>query len=137
KKNIILQGPPGVGKTFFARRLAHAFVATIDPNRTRAVQFHASYAYEDFVQGYRPDGKGGFERKDGVFLRFCHRAMADPGRRYVFIIDEINRANLSKVFGELLMLIENDKRDAEFALELAYSTESDDRFYVPANVHIV
>jgi len=63
--------------------------------------------------------------------------MADPGRRYVFIIDEINRANLSKVFGELLMLIENDKRGAEFALELAYSTESDDRFYVPANVHII
>jgi 5-methylcytosine-specific restriction enzyme B len=137
KKNIVLQGPPGVGKTFLARRLAQAFVRTADPNRTRVVQFHASYAYEDFVQGYRPDGKGGFERKDGVFIRFCRRALADPGRRYVFVIDEINRANLSKVFGELLMLIESDKRNEQYAVELAYSTEEDARFYVPENVHII
>jgi 5-methylcytosine-specific restriction protein B len=137
KKNIVLQGPPGVGKTFLARRLAQAFVRTTDPNRTRVVQLHASYAYEDFVQGYRPDGKGGFERKDGVFIRFCRRALADPGRRYVFVIDEINRANLSKVFGELLMLIESDKRNELYAVELAYSTEEDARFYVPENVHII
>jgi 5-methylcytosine-specific restriction protein B len=101
------------------------------------VQFHASYAYEDFVQGYRPDGKGGFERKDGIFLRFCKRAEADLENKYVFIVDEINRANLSKVFGELLMLIESDKRDESFAVDLAYSTGDDKRFYVPDNVHII
>lgn len=137
KKNIVLQGPPGVGKTFLARRLAQALTQTPDADHTAMVQFHASYAYEDFVQGYRPDGKGGFERKDGVFIRFCRRALADPGRPYVFIIDEINRANLSKVFGELLMLIESDKRIDQYAVELAYSTEDDPRFYVPANVHII
>ena len=137
KKNIILQGPPGVGKTFFARKLAHAFIGAKDQDRIRAIQFHPSYAYEDFVQGYRPDGKGGFERKDGVFFQFCERARADPGRMYAFIIDEINRANLSKVFGELLMLIEHDKRGEEYSVDLAYSTEEDSQFFVPSNVHII
>ena len=137
KKNVILQGPPGVGKTFFAQRLAQVFSGGDDPNRIRLVQFHASYAYEDFVQGYRPDGKGGFERRDGIFVRACHVAKADPAQPYVLIIDEINRANLSKVFGDLLMLIESDKRDKKYALELAYSTEDDDRFYVPENLHVI
>ncbi|WP_439395171.1 MrcB family domain-containing protein [Bradyrhizobium sp. PMVTL-01] len=136
-KNIILQGPPGVGKTFFAQLLAQSFLGRISSERIRNVQFHASYAYEDFVQGYRPDGKGGFERKDGIFLRFCKRAEADLENKYVFIIDEINRANLSKVFGELLMLIESDKRDESFAVDLAYSIGDDKRFYVPDNVHII
>lgn len=137
RKNIILQGPPGVGKTFFARRLAQAYVGTKDPDRIATVQFHASYAYEDFVQGYRPDGKSGFERRDGAFLRFCRRALTDPARPYVFVIDEINRANLSKVFGELMLLIEFDKRHADFAIELAYSIEGEPPFHVPANVHII
>ncbi|MBR1270454.1 AAA family ATPase [Bradyrhizobium sp. AUGA SZCCT0222] len=136
-KNVVLQGPPGVGKTFIARRLADAFLGAVDPERVQFVQFHASYAYEDFVQGYRPDGKGGFLRKDGVFLRFCRRAAADISRPYVFIIDEINRANLSKVFGELFMLIERDKRKKDFAVELAYSTDDDEPFFIPSNIHIL
>jgi 5-methylcytosine-specific restriction protein B len=100
------------------------------------VQFHQAYAYEDFVQGYRPDGEG-FQRRNGVFHRFCADAKDDPDRAYVFIIDEINRANLSKVFGELMMLIESDKRGKKWAVPLTYGHDQDEPFYVPSNVHIV
>ena len=68
------------------------------------VQFHQSYAYEDFVQGWRPKTEGGFRLRNGVFVEFCNRARIDFGRAYVFIIDEINRGNLSKILGELMML---------------------------------
>ena len=98
------------------------------------VQFHQSYAYEDFVQGYRPTDEGGFELKDGVFHRFCKRARANPDTPHVFIIDEINRGNLSRIFGELLMLIEADKRSKDYAVALIYS---DKRFHVPKNVYIL
>ena len=93
KKNLILQGPPGVGKNFIARKLAYALIEARDDGRIEMVQFHQSYSYEDFIRGYRP-GKGGqFELKDGIFFNFCSRANADPDRPYVFIIDEINRGN--------------------------------------------
>ena len=98
------------------------------------VQFHQSYAYEDFVQGFRPNKKGGFDLKDGVFHRFCARAGATLDTPHVFIIDEINRGNLSRIFGELLMLIEADKRSEEYAVALTYS---DKRFHVPHNVYIL
>ena len=134
RKNLILQGPPGTGKTFIARRIAWCLIGRMDSKPIEMVQFHQSYAYEDFVQGYRPTKDGGFRLKDGVFHRFCKRARANPDTRHVFIIDEINRGNLSRIFGELLMLIERDKRSDDYAVSLTYS---DKRFHVPANVFIL
>jgi len=130
KKNIILQGPPGVGKTFAAERLAYSIMGEKDPNRVMVVQFHQSYSYEDFVMGYRPNANG-FSLMKGPFYTFCKEAEPDD-RPYFFIIDEVNRGNLSKIFGELLMLIENDKRGKP--IRLLYS---DEQFAVPPNVHII
>jgi len=137
KKNIILQGAPGVGKSFIAKRLAFALIGHNAPSRVEAVQFHQSYAYEDFVQGYRPTSGGGFELRDGVFLRFCQAALTDPSRNYVLIIDEINRGNLSKIFGELMLLIEQDKRDPGWATRLTYARTNDRKVYVPENLFII
>jgi 5-methylcytosine-specific restriction protein B len=131
KKNIILQGAPGVGKTYAAKRLAYSIMGKRDTSRIMMVQFHQSYSYEDFIMGYRPT-KDGFEITAGPFYQFCKTAQDDNERDYFFIIDEINRGNLSKIFGELLMLIENDKRGEK--LRLLYSNEL---FSVPKNVHII
>ena len=134
RKNLILQGPPGTGKTFIARQIAWCLIGRKDNVPVEMVQFHQSYAYEDFVQGYRPTDNGGFKLKNGVFHRFCERARAKTDTRHVFIIDEINRGNLSRIFGELLMLIESDKRSEDFAVALTYS---DKQFHVPKNVFIL
>lgn len=131
KKNIILQGSPGVGKTFAAKRLAYSIMGVKDKDRVMMVQFHQSYSYEDFIMGFRPSATG-FELKKGTFYNFCKKAETDSDNDYFFIIDEINRGNLSKIFGELFMLIETDKRGIE--LQLLYS---DERFSVPANVYII
>ena len=131
KKNVILQGAPGVGKTFAAKRLAYSIMEVKDPHRVMMVQFHQSYSYEDFIMGFRPSEKG-FELKRGVFYNFCKDAEIDSENEYFFIIDEINRGNLSKIFGELFMLIESDKRGVE--LQLLYS---DEKFSVPDNVYII
>lgn len=137
KKNIILQGPPGVGKTFVAKRLAYSLITYKDPSLVQMVQFHQSFAYEDFIQGYRPSENGGFVRKDGVFHDFCVQASHEKSLAHVFIIDEINRGNLSKIFGELMMLIEADKRGQEFAIPLTYSKDPTEKFFVPKNLYIV
>lgn len=131
KKNVILQGAPGVGKTFAAKRLAYSMMGVKDPNRVMMVQFHQSYSYEDFIMGFRPS-EAGFELKRGAFYNFCKQAEIDSDNEYFFIIDEINRGNLSKIFGELFMLIETDKRGVE--LQLLYS---DEKFSVPDNVYII
>ena len=137
KKNIIVQGAPGVGKSFLSKRLAFALMGQVAPSRVEAVQFHQSYAYEDFVQGYRPTATGGFELRDGVFIRFCRAALKNPTHDYVLIIDEINRGNLSKIFGELMLLIERDKRSPSWATHLAYATTLGDKFHVPDNLFII
>ncbi|PWG60261.1 AAA family ATPase [Bifidobacterium catulorum] len=131
KKNIILMGAPGVGKTFMAKRLAYSIMGVKDPSRVTMVQFHQNYSYEDFMLGYRPKDTG-FELKYGVFYEFCKKAEEDEDRPYYFIIDEINRGNLNKIFGELFMLIENDKRDLK--LQLPYA---DELFSIPSNVFII
>lgn len=131
KKNIILQGPPGVGKTFAAKRLAYSIIGENNKDRVMAIQFHQNYSYEDFMMGFRPN-ECGFELKKGPFYNFCKKAEQDPGNNYFFIIDEINRGNLSKIFGELFMLIENDKRGTE--IKLLYS---DEMFSIPKNLYII
>lgn len=133
KRNVILQGAPGVGKTFAAKRLAYSMMGCKDQNRVMMVQFHQSYTYEDFIEGFRPSStSNNFEIKKGAFANFCQKAAEEPDNEYFFIIDEINRGNLSKIFGELFMLIENDKRGN--ALQLLYSG---DKFSVPPNLYII
>ncbi|WP_090014330.1 AAA family ATPase [Lentzea albidocapillata] len=131
RKQVVLYGPPGTGKTYLARELARHIT---DPTAIRLVQFHPSYAYEDFFEGFRPRSRGetvSFELVPGPLRRLAAAAEADKGRPYVLIIDEINRANLSKVFGELYFLLEY--RDA--TIDLQYSPG--DRFKLPPNVFIV
>ena len=131
KKNLILQGAPGVGKTFASKRLAYSMMGEIDDSRIGFVQFHQNYSYEDFIMGYRPDGSG-FKLTEGIFYQFCQKAANDPGREYFFLIDEINRGNLSEIFGELMMLIENSHRGE--SVTLAYNGQS---FYVPENLYLI
>lgn len=141
KKNLVLQGPPGTGKTWLARRLGYALVGAKDPSRVTAVQFQPSLSYEDFVRGWRPhagkDGVGGLKLTDGVFLECVVAALAEPEEEFVLVIEEINRGNPAQILGELLTLLETDKRIPGEALRLAYPRHTEERVFVPPNLHII
>ena len=131
KKNVILQGAPGVGKTFTSKRVAYVMMGMKYKSRIASIQFHQNYSYEDFIMGYKPVGSD-FQLQTGIFYDFCEKARQDPEREYFFIIDEINRGNLSKIFGELLQLIEADYRGEETLL--AYHQQP---FSVPKNLYLI
>ena len=131
KMNVIFQGAPGVGKTFAAKKLAYAIMGKQDDSKIEFIQFHQNYSYEDFIMGYRPDGNG-FSLKKGIFMEFCEKAAKDKENKYFFIIDEINRGNLSKIFGEVLMMIEKSYRETK--VKLAYSGEE---FTIPDNLYLI
>jgi 5-methylcytosine-specific restriction protein B len=141
KKNLILQGPPGTGKTWLARRLAYALIGSqhraVAKARMRIVQFHPSLSYEDFVRGWRPQKGGGLALVDGIFLEAIQAAGAEPDRQFVLIIEEINRGNPAQIFGELLTLLEDNKRRPEEAIELAYRREEGERVSIPPNLHVI
>lgn len=137
KQNIILQGPPGTGKTWLAKRLAYALIGQKDDSKVRSFQFHPNMSYEDFVRGWRPDGKNGLSLVDGPFLELSEVARKDPDSKYVIVIEEINRGNPASTFGELLTLLEADKRKADEALALAYPRSEVERFHIPPNVYVI
>lgn len=133
KRNIILQGAPGVGKTYLAKKFAYSILEETNDRYIEMVQFHQNYSYEDFIMGYKPVDEG-FDLKKGIFYNFCKKAEEEPKKKFFFIIDEINRGNLSKIFGELMMLIEGDKRGKKNNIKLAYKNEL---FSVPENLYII
>ncbi|WP_244886737.1 McrB family protein [Endozoicomonas montiporae] len=137
KKNLILQGPPGTGKTWLAKRLAYALMGQKNQNALRSVQFHPNLSYEDFVRGWRPSGDGKLELVDGPFLEAIKKARSDSDTLYVFVIEEINRGNPAQIFGEMLTLLEADKRTPAEALELCYRRTPDERVHIPDNLYVI
>ncbi len=146
KKNIILQGPPGVGKSYIAKKLAYELIGFEDDSKIARVQFHQSFGYEEFIHGYRPTSKGGFALQPGIFLKFVHEAQADyqksktndlPPTPHVFIIDEVNRGNLSRILGECMSTIEHDKRDEGHGVQLLHTASHEPRFWIPENLYII
>ena len=134
RKNVVLQGPPGVGKTYIARKLAYSLIGIKDEEKLLNVQFHEMYSNDEFIEGYRPDDIGIYKYKRGCFKRICNKARNNPKDKFFVIIDEINRGNIPKIFGEAFSLIEIDKRGKENYVELSCSRE---RFYVPNNLYII
>ena len=135
KHQVIFQGPPGTGKTYVAQALANCLAGAED--RVTLAQFHPSYAYEDFVRGFRPtmttSGQAGFTLRDGPLLRAAQIAREEPGAKHFLIIDEINRGNISKVFGELYFLLEyRDKK-----IRMLYQQDGEDDFSLPPNLYII
>ena len=137
KKNLILQGPPGTGKTWLARKLAYALIGRKDESKVESVQFHANLSYEDFVRGWRPSGEGSLDLVDGPFLRMVETARDNTDERYVIVIEEINRGNPAQIFGEMLTLMEADKRGEGEALGLSYRRCENEQVYVPENLYVI
>ncbi len=137
KKNLILQGPPGTGKTWLARKLAYALIGMRDDRKLRSVQFHPNLSYEDFVRGWRPADDGKLTLVDGPFIALADEAEKDPDNQYVMVIEEINRGNPAQIFGEMLTLLEADKRTQDEALELIYKRSLTERFFIPDNLHVI
>jgi len=137
KKNVILQGPPGTGKTWLAKRLAFALMGQRDESRVRAVQFHPNLSYEDFVRGWRPSGDGKLDLIDGPLLQMIKAALQEPETKSVLVIEEINRGHPAQIFGEMLTLLEADKRTPTEALELCYRREPGERVFIPGNLHVI
>ncbi|MBQ9055515.1 AAA family ATPase [Rhodococcus sp. (in: high G+C Gram-positive bacteria)] len=134
RPQLIFYGPPGTGKTYIAKTLARHLAG---PDNVTIVQFHPAYSYEDFFEGFRPtphsDGQVGFELKPGPMRRLTDRARKHPDQLFVLVVDEINRGNLAKIFGELYFLLEY--RDE--AIDLMYSTDNAEPFTLPRNVVII
>ncbi|HMP71575.1 MAG TPA: AAA family ATPase, partial [Pirellulaceae bacterium] len=137
KKNLILQGPPGTGKTWLARRLAFALIGQRDDKKVRAVQFHPNLSYEDFIRGWRPQGDGKLTLVDGPFMEMISKSLMDPALRHVVVIEEINRGNPAQIFGEMLTLLEVDKRTPNEALELSYKRSDGERIFIPDNLYVI
>lgn len=137
KQNLILQGPPGTGKTWLAKKLAYALIGRRDDSKVQPMQFHPNLSYEDFVRGWRPQGDGKLTLVDGPFLRLVEEAEDNPDDDYVMVIEEINRGNLASIFGEMLTLLEADKRNPDEALALAYPREPGERAHIPPNVYVI
>lgn len=137
KKNLILQGPPGTGKTWLAKRLAFVLTGQKDNSKVKALQFHPNLSYEDFVRGWRPAGDGRLKLENGPFLQIAEAARKEPTEKYVIVIEEINRGHPAQIFGELLTLLEADKRNPDEALELCYPKENGERFFIPENLYVI
>ena len=128
KRQVVLQGPPGTGKTYLAEIYGRLLVAG-DMQRLEVVQFHPSYSYEDFVEGYRPTKRGGLEVREGIFKLVCGKAR-ESSEPTVLIIDEINRGDLSKIFGELLYLLEYRGKQIKLTHNPKLTFEIPDNLYL-------